>query len=269
MALYKFISEKVKFGNLFNQNISLFISTVYLLLKAFKKKPDNKELDNYSGKNEQLKNDFAAHLNRKISKILKNRLDENDINFINSISEDLTNRIRIIELKSGNHPRLTEKTKWEKYGQWRHPEQYWQNYLNRYFEIFEPIKSLLNPKLNLILDQLIMYKFQNSEETYLIQKKELKKNPPIEPNVLYSDSTLLFVHKVEIPIKDTTIEVNVTIEVEDISIVEEILDRIIENNPHWKMDLLTIEQLEENIKDVLNNHFESVSFVTYSSEFPE
>ncbi len=161
---------------------------------------------------------------------------------------------------------MDSPSNWSKYGEWRHPFQYWGNLLLFYFNNNNEELLDKNPRVTKILSKTIWYKFENEEKEYSIKKETLKEPPPIDPNALPSLGILLTIHFVKIPIKESFINMEVYSEIEDETLVEEILERIYSKNPHWKMDILNEEQLRDNIYDVLCNHFETVHFIEFTNK---
>lgn len=59
--------------------------------------------------------------------------------------------------------------------------------------------------------------------------------------------------------KERTGQVYVDIISEDI--FYDVFEKILDDNPHWEMGILTDTQLENNIYDVLSSNFEQFSFI--------
>lgn len=160
-------------------------------------------------------------------------------------------------------------TRWEKYGKWRHPIQYWTNELYNYFKHICENEQILErrPRVTTVLKTKVKYKFSDDNNEYVITKKQLEFIPPKNENdlVLYSDGPLLIDHFVKIPIKDGYLSGVIQVEIEYKEIIEEVLETICSCNPHWQTDILSFKHLEYNIYDVLNSHFEKFAFVLRES----
>lgn len=146
--------------------------------------------------------------------------------------------------------------KWESYGKWRHPEIWWEIKLSQYFEKYKKDETSCNLKIIKIHNDKIEYCIDISSEKMFIEKNklELLSIEPLNEEILYE-------HKIKVPFKSTFKYFSIWSFFENEKHLESISERIISNNPHWKMDILNDSQLLENINDVLCFHFERVYLV--------
>lgn len=146
------------------------------------------------------------------------------------------------------------KNKFEQYGETEFPEIYWQTKLEEYlhtsnFELLE-----LVPKIISVEKDEIVFNMNELQNKYVIKKKSCKRHLPS----INSDSILLTRHFIEIPFRGQKIRAEIYSEIESELGINEIVSKIIKNNPHWASKVLTEDQMKENIFHVLCYYFMEV-----------
>ena len=145
-------------------------------------------------------------------------------------------------------------SKLDNYGESEFPEIYWQIKIEEYLDSSNYYELELAPKLFAIEKDEIVFQLSGVQKEYRIPKVSCKRHLPS----ITSDSVILTRHFIEIPFIDQKRKVEVYSEVESDEQIDKIIDKIIKNNPHWNSNILSEEQLAQNIFHVLSFYFEKV-----------
>ncbi|WP_276979007.1 hypothetical protein [Flavobacterium filum] len=71
--------------------------------------------------------------------------------------------------------KFTLMNEWSKYGQWRHPVEWWQNALNQYFDKMHPDKKANNPKVIEVGENSIIFGLSRHQGRLVLSKSSILK----------------------------------------------------------------------------------------------